>query len=153
MTDDMHKIEMKLVEANYLTRWPCTVCGGYTEKVPVLCEGGEIETDARGIVGPGMSRDAIRVCEFCLEAGDVDGRLQRHADSLDRYANYVRGLVGRLKVPSYADWKAAYDDHEEKWVRANTEFKTVAEYDAHLKKRDYGEGEMVGTPPDDNLPF
>ena len=27
------KIEVKLVRSNFLTRWPCHVCGGHTEKV------------------------------------------------------------------------------------------------------------------------
>ena len=25
-------IEIKLTETNFFTRWPCTACGGYTEK-------------------------------------------------------------------------------------------------------------------------
>ena len=32
-------IEMKLTRTYFLTRWPCHICGGYTEKDAVLCEG------------------------------------------------------------------------------------------------------------------
>jgi hypothetical protein len=40
-------IKVELVWTNVVTRWPCTICGGSTEKVSVLAE------------GPG----GIRVCE------------------------------------------------------------------------------------------
>jgi hypothetical protein len=30
------RITIELVETNVFTRWPCTVCGGHTEKVSVL---------------------------------------------------------------------------------------------------------------------
>ena len=32
------KIVFELVETNFLTRWPCNICGGCTEKDPILCE-------------------------------------------------------------------------------------------------------------------
>ena len=32
------KIIFELVETNVFTRWPCSICGGCTEKVPILCE-------------------------------------------------------------------------------------------------------------------
>ena len=32
-------IEIKLTETNVFTRWPCTICGGCTEKVAILAEG------------------------------------------------------------------------------------------------------------------
>jgi hypothetical protein len=32
-------IEIKLVETNTITRWPCTTCCGHTEKVAILAEG------------------------------------------------------------------------------------------------------------------
>ncbi len=54
----------ELAETNFLTRWMCHVCGGRTEKDPVLAEG-------RQDVGPradGNGRDyrTIRVCDQCL---------------------------------------------------------------------------------------
>jgi hypothetical protein len=89
-------IEITLVETNVLTRWPCHVCGGHTEKVEVLAEdhGGN-----------------VRVCEFCLEAGNIDDRLRKHAARLREYADAVEALIGLLKVPSYEAWQARMRPH------------------------------------------
>src|SRR5258708_6381180 len=72
------KIEVKLVRTNFYTRWPCTVCGGCTEKVGVLAEG-----------------PSVRVCERCLQSGDIDGHLARNAAELEHEAARVRGLDGQ----------------------------------------------------------
>lgn len=90
-------IELQFVRTSFFTRWPCTVCGGNTEKVIVLCE---------GRVNPDVE-STIRVCERCLEAGDIDGRLERHAEYLEAFAERVRSLIGRLNVPTYAAWQDA----------------------------------------------
>jgi hypothetical protein len=99
MEDDMtttnSKIVISLVEAGCLTRWPCHVCGGYTEKVSVLAEG-----------------EHHRVCESCLQAGDIDARLERFAARLEAQAKDTRGLIGRLQVPTYEAWQAACDRYE-----------------------------------------
>jgi len=102
------KIRMQFCRTNVFTRWPCDVCGGQTEKVEVLCE------------GKMASGADIRVCEFCLEAGNINERLERHASLLEGDTRFVRGLIGRLLVPSYASWVAAnelvegdgYDDRK-----------------------------------------
>jgi len=91
-TDAM--IEIKLTTTNVFTRWPCHVCGGCTEKVEVLAE------------SDGAKDGSIRVCERCLEAGNIDERLAKHADDIDAWAAQVRALIGRLKVPTFAEWKA-----------------------------------------------
>ena len=93
-------IEVELVESNVLTRWPCTACGGCTEKVPILAE----------------SKTGERVCESCLEAGNIDERLEQHARTLDDAAVRVRSLIGRLSVPTYAEWQARYEQYEREWV-------------------------------------
>jgi hypothetical protein len=85
-------VQAQFVWTGYLTRWPCTVCGGCTEKVAVLTE------------GPGN----IRACEGCLKCGDIDGHLERRAAQLENEARLTRSLIGRLKVPSYEEWQ-----HEE----------------------------------------
>ena len=82
------KIRINLVVTNVLTRWPCHVCGGCTEKVEVLAEGG----------------GGIRVCETCLKAGDIDARLEQHAAALEACAEEVRALIGCLQVPTYQEW-------------------------------------------------
>jgi hypothetical protein len=93
-------IEVKLERTNFFTRWPCTVCGGHTEKVEVLAE-----SEGRG----------VRVCERCLQCGDIDGHLARHAAELEQEAARLRSLIGRLKVPTYQEWEAEMD-------RCNAEF-------------------------------
>jgi hypothetical protein len=47
-----------------------------------------------------------RVCEQCLEAAKIDKRLAATAAAHERHAAYLRSLVGRLRVPTYAAWKA-----------------------------------------------
>jgi hypothetical protein len=90
-------IEIKLVPTNVYTRWPCHVCGGCTEKVGVLAE----------------SEDGTRVCERCLKAGNVDERLEAFAQALENEARLTRGLIGRLKVPTYQQWRDACDAEED----------------------------------------
>jgi hypothetical protein len=98
---DDNIIEIKLVTTNLLGRWPCTVCDWYTDKVPILAES----------EGPPTCR--IRVCEHCLEAGQIDARLIEHAKQLDEpYATELRSLVGRLRVPTYEQWTAACEQWE-----------------------------------------
>jgi hypothetical protein len=89
-------VEIKLVRTNFLTRWPCTVCGGCTEKVVVLAEGSDHD-DA-------FHDSTVRVCETCLEHGNIDQRLEDHAARLVDYAAAIRALKGRLQVPTYAEW-------------------------------------------------
>jgi hypothetical protein len=88
-TDD-GKIKIELVKSDFLTWHPCSVCGGYTEKVTVLARG-----------------HGLLVCETCLKAGDIDERIERHAAALEAMAAETRALIGRLVVPSYAEWQAA----------------------------------------------
>jgi hypothetical protein len=85
-------INVELTRTNVFRRWPCTVCGGLTEKVDVLAE-------AHG----------VRVCESCLRDGDIDGRLERHAAQLEVDAKQIRGLIGRLRTPTYQAWSAEMD--------------------------------------------
>ena len=88
-TDD-GKIKIELVKSDFLTWHPCSVCGGYTEKVTVLARG-----------------HGLLVCETCLKAGNIDERIERHAAALEAMAAKTRALIGRLVVPSYAEWQAA----------------------------------------------
>jgi hypothetical protein len=86
--------EANFVRTGFFTRWPCHVCGGHTEKVEVLTEVKCVDGDV-----------ALRVCETCLEAGDIDKRLEDHAARLVSEAARLRNLIGRLKVPTFAQWK------------------------------------------------
>ena len=65
---DERDIELHFERTNFFTRWPCTFCGGTTEKVAMLCEG-----------------EGLRACEQCLEAGQdqLDERLRKTADACE----------------------------------------------------------------------
>jgi hypothetical protein len=100
MTVKTKKIIMvELVETNVFSRWHCTVCDGCTNPVSVLAEGKD-------------GKRAIRVCEQCLEAAEIDKRLAATAAAHERHAAYLRSLVGRLRVPTYAAWKARIEKVE-----------------------------------------
>ena len=91
----MDPVTVRLVPSRFLTRWKCHVCGGHTEKVPILAEvmAGE--------------HAGFRVCEACIESRDFDQKLQAHAQELEEYAAVVRSLIGRLRVPTLAEYRAA----------------------------------------------
>jgi len=78
------------------TRWPCRVCGGTTEKVNVLCE-----------VPPGRPHAGLRVCEFCLESGDLAARLDERVAALRERIAELMALRGRLVAPTYVEWQHA----------------------------------------------
>ncbi len=95
----MTMIEVKFVRTNFFTRWPCTICGGCTEKVSVLTEGEQPLSD------DGECR-LIRICEGCLKEADIDGSLELHARQLEAEAELLREMIGRLKAPTYEEWQA-----------------------------------------------
>lgn len=101
-TTKKDKIRFELKETNFLTRWPCDICGGCTEKVPILCE---------VVTGP---YEGLRICEYCLEAGgeEVNMRLKYYIRTLEQRVYELKSMEGRLDFPKYAEWKAAYDEHE-----------------------------------------
>ncbi len=88
------EIRAELIRTNLYTRWPCHACGGMTEKVGVLCEVPESHSTAA----------RFRVCERCLEAGDLVERMLGYAEVLEKRAIEVRDIASRLRVPSYHDW-------------------------------------------------
>ena len=96
---------INLVETSYHRR-PCTVCGGWTEKHGIKAE------------NPRDVSPRIRVCETCLEAGNVDVRLLGYADALEKQASQLRALVGRLKVPTFAEWQAANKEAEAAYAKS-----------------------------------
>ena len=115
-------IEIKLRETNFFTRYPCTVCGGRTEKVGILAEGTQQLSD------DGETR-IVRVCETCLEGCDgeslppgfgIDYRLDLRARQLEAEAALVRNLIGQLKVPTFAEWCKAERGYEVRAVMETT---------------------------------
>jgi hypothetical protein len=108
MTEIQAKINMELVATNVFTRWPCDICGGCTEKVSPLCEG--VTPEGQG----------VRCCETCLQAGQdkIDERLQRHIGQYEPRVAFLKSLVGRVTVPTYAEWEEAQkaEDWEERVI-------------------------------------
>ncbi len=89
------KIVFELVTTNVMKQWPCNVCGGYTEDVPILAE-----------VSDGQHK-GLRICETCIENGNHDKMLFEYAEHLERTAQYTRSLIGRLVVPSIDEYRKA----------------------------------------------
>jgi hypothetical protein len=89
-------IEIELVQTNVFTRFGCTVCGGVTDKDPVLAEA----NDQFGV---------IRVCDCCLRDGNIDGRLRDRITREHELAARLQHLIGRLKVPTFQEWEAAVE--------------------------------------------
>ena len=134
-TETTEPISVELVETNFFTRHHCTLCGDCTEKVAILAEGTQRLSD------DGESR-TVRVCEYCLEGSDGDGdgygidaRLDLHAQQLEAEAALIRSLIGRLKVPTFAEWCKAEREHN---VRAVMETTGISRDEAENKvPRDY----------------
>jgi hypothetical protein len=120
------RIVVRLVRTNVLTRWPCTVCGGTTEKVGVLAEAGTGE-------------DAVRVCENCLLCGDLDHHLEQQAAYLEEEAKRVRKFIGRLQVPTYVEWLRERDraDKDDGFDAAEVRQGHI-DHCAYLTTSDYG---------------
>ncbi len=118
MTDDT--IDIELTPSNFLTRWYCHVCGGHTEKVPVLAEG-ELLLPTGHSHGEGYDCYTVRVCEQCLQADEIDARLELTARQIEANVDFTRALIGKLRVPSYAEWKAAEEAEDAAILREYVE--------------------------------
>lgn len=99
-------VKAELRETNFFTRYYCHVCGGCTEKVAILTE------------VPDGEYEGFRVCERCLEAGDIPAKMCKHADELNEFAEELRKLAPALEVPSRDEYQAAERRYEEKWRAA-----------------------------------
>ncbi len=106
---EKQKVKFELVESKSLTRHPCHVCGGSTDKVPILAE-----------VKEGQFK-GLRVCEQCMEKRDFDARLLAYAEALEANAALVRSLVGRLEVPTFEEYQARYAEYELKILQDDIE--------------------------------
>jgi len=115
MTDNV--IKVSLTRTNYLTRWHCHVCGGRTEKDPVLAEGKQ-DLGPSGD-GKGCNSRTVRVCPNCLEGADgvsLDQRLESFARWLEYEAQITRAMIGKLQVPSFKEWQDAEKAQEAAWA-------------------------------------
>jgi hypothetical protein len=146
---EAEKIELKFEQTNFLTRWPCTICGGHTEKDSILVEAK-------------TSEGTIRACWLCLRGDNADGkghtideRLAWHITAQRECLDHLQSLRGRLKVPTYDQWLAACEEDE---ARAIVEYGfsleeariQAAQYAASLR----GRGKLVPTSTEgDPFPF
>ena len=80
------RLKVELVRTKVFARWPCHVCGGATDKYAVLAQ----------------AANGFRICPECLEAGDFNARLERHARKLEKDAAELRSLIGAIDAPTYA---------------------------------------------------
>ena len=113
-------IKISLTPTNFFTRWHCHVCGGHTEKVSVLAEG---EQDI-SLPDDGPEMRTIRVCEQCLKGCDglsIDQHLELYAGHLEAEAAVTREMIGKLDVPSYANWEDACRKADAEWDKAAAE--------------------------------
>jgi hypothetical protein len=104
--DGAEPILIKFVRTSCFTRWHCDVCGGDTEKDAVLCEG--------KFTLPNGRVDDVLVCPQCLDR-DIDARLKETARQLESHAAWTRLLIGRLRVPTYAQWEQEMDRTQALW--------------------------------------
>ena len=93
-------IFVELIENCDMTRHRCSVCLGWTKKwsyalARAQCEEGN-----------------VLVCETCLESAAIDENLARSAELLVNHGLSQLRLIGRLKVPSFADWKRRCEELE-----------------------------------------
>jgi len=103
----MDPIIFKMIDTNFFTRRPCVLCGGWTEKDQVLCE-----------------CEGEHVCERCIikasaDKGYVDRALEERAASMERSAISFRSAIGRVKLPSHAEWLKRDDEYSDAWFNAN----------------------------------
>ena len=131
-------IEIELVEAFGYRRRPCTVCGGWTEKVAILAEGDQ------PLSNDGEFR-RVRVCENCLQFGEIDEKLELHARQMEAEAALLREMIGRIQVPTFAEWQARCEQYEREW-REDYEKATG-------EKIEEIEGQADGDELTDDLPF
>jgi hypothetical protein len=101
-------VRAELCRAPALMRYPCHLCGGVTSKNPV-----------HSVVQSG-DHAGFRVCETCLKRhagpGAVNAALTERAREVllnaSSEAKELLGLVGRLQLPSFAEWAAACAAHD-----------------------------------------
>jgi hypothetical protein len=120
MDDTVVKAKMRRVDpAGPYAKWTCSLCGGRQSDGPWV------------VVEAAVEDLSVLVCGDCIEwSGEhprcIDDGLEEAAAKADRHAELFRSLVGRLRVPTYAQWRAADGAAERAWKDAH-ERKQAAE--------------------------
>ncbi len=127
MTTDS-KSKVRLVWTRVFTPWPCSICDGCSEKVDVLAEAK-------------LDGETIRVCEACLEAGDIDARFRDHAAEFRGMAEQAEASIGRLDLPTFAEWleakRLAVDEDQREGERQDFERHRREVKRLHARFRDH----------------
>ena len=102
MSDEIIRSEIRVTHrrTNVLTRWPCFICAGWTEKEGVLARFEDVE----------FPHGEHVVCGECLKAGAdaVPARLEGEARRLDYRAAVLRAYAqARWVMPTYEEWETA----------------------------------------------
>jgi hypothetical protein len=120
MDDATIKAKIRRVDpAGPWTKWTCSLCGGS-------------QADGPWVVVEAVVEDlSVFVCGDCIEWNSehpacIDDGLEEAAARADRHAELFRSLVGRLQIPTYAQWRIADSAAERAWKDAH-ERKQAAE--------------------------
>lgn len=109
------RVKVELVENEFFARGLCHLCGGQTKKRLVLAEltSGELK--------------GFRVCGNCLDEsrGSVDEKLAARAELLEKRASAIRGMIGRLDVPTLAEYQAAEQEALQDHTYSSADRETV----------------------------
>jgi hypothetical protein len=123
MSNNCERIVLIIEHNPWPQRSQCTICGNITDKEDFTCRA---QNPHSGVV-----------CRACLHSGDIDRLLEDQAESLERQAQRVRQLIGRLQVPNYTEWLTAERQlaYDYGWYEHETEM-----------------AELASVNPPDNLP-
>jgi hypothetical protein len=61
----------------------------------------------------------VRACTRCLQAGNIDARLEKRAQMYEALAADTRALIGALILPSYEEWKARTEEADRAYSERN----------------------------------
>lgn len=68
----------------------------------------------------------FRVCETCLEKGDIEQQILAHAERMESGAMYLRAIAASVEVPTFEQWKEENERVENERARAH--FNSDEEY-------------------------
>jgi hypothetical protein len=134
MDDAPIKAKFRRVDpAGPWVKWTCSLCGGSQADGPWAIVEAEVEDLS------------VIVCGDCIEwngeqPGCIDDGLEQAAAKAEHQAGLLRSLVGRLRVPTYAQWRAADQAAEKAWKdgeKQKREAKAAAEARAAQARADW----------------
>jgi len=132
-------VEMKIVTAHKPNVWlRCSFCDERYQTTRMMCAG----WDEKG-------RIALYACPNCLKRDALPTHLRTFADCAQKRAAYLRSLVERLKVPSYAALEVREAEGEEQVLKLADKYLVPVQTAAAI----YMEGTKRRRTIDDEIPF